>query len=60
MRHHGDVARLEVPEADLNRALNQRSEITAALRRTGYTYITLDLDGLRSGSLNEVLSARTR
>lgn len=60
VRHHGDVARLEVPEADLSRALMQRVEITAALRRTGYTYITLDLDGLRSGSLNEVLTARTR
>ena len=59
VRHHGDVARLEVPEVDLARALTRRSEITAALRRTGYTYITLDLDGLRSGSLNEVLSARS-
>ena len=59
VRHHGDVARLEVPEVDLARALTRRSDITAALRRTGYTYITLDLDGLRSGSLNEVLSARS-
>lgn len=59
VRHHGHVARLEVPEVDLARALTRRCDITAALRRVGYTYITLDLDGLRSGSLNEVLSARS-
>lgn len=58
VRHHGDVARLEVPEADLMRALQQREEITTALRGVGYTYITLDLAGLRSGSMNEVLQAR--
>lgn len=58
VRHHGDVARLEVPEADLLRALQQREEITNALRAVGYIYITLDLAGLRSGSLNEVLKAR--
>lgn len=58
VRHHGDVARLEVPEADLMRALQQREAITAALRASGYLYITLDLIGLRSGSMNEVLKAR--
>jgi uncharacterized protein len=50
---------LEVPEADLPRALQQREQITAALRGVGYTYITLDLTGLRSGSMNEVLKARS-
>jgi uncharacterized protein len=59
VRHHGDVARLEVPEVDLLLALQQRNEITAALHRVGYTYITLDLVGLRSGSMNEVLKARS-
>lgn len=58
VRHHGDVARLEVPEVDLLRALQQRDTITTALRATGYTYVTLDLVGLRSGSMNEVLKAR--
>ena len=58
VRHHGDVARLEVPEADLLRALEQRGEITNALRAVGYVYVTLDLAGLRSGSLNEVLKGR--
>jgi len=58
VRHHGDVARLEVPEADLPRVLQRREEITQALRGVGYIYVTLDLAGLRSGSLNEVLKAR--
>ena len=59
VRHHGDVARLEVPDADMLRALQHREAITTALRATGYTYITLDLAGLRSGSMNEVLKARS-
>jgi len=59
VRHHGDIARLEVPEIDLLLVLQQRNEITAALQRVGYTYITLDLVGLRSGSMNEVLKARS-
>lgn len=59
VRHHGDVARLEVPESDLLRALQQRDAITTALRATGYIYVTLDLVGLRSGSMNEVLKARS-
>lgn len=58
VRHHGDVARLEVPEVDLLRALQEREAITTALRGTGYTYVTLDLAGLRSGSMNEVLKGR--
>lgn len=58
VRHHGDVARLEVPEEDLPRALHLREEITTALRAVGYVYVTLDLGGLRSGSMNEVLKGR--
>lgn len=59
VRHHGDVARLELTEADLPRALQQRHQITAALRAVGYVYVTLDLLGLRTGSMNEVLQGRT-
>ncbi|WP_395743747.1 ATP-dependent sacrificial sulfur transferase LarE [Prosthecobacter sp.] len=58
VRHHGDVARIEVPDADLPRVLEEREAITKALRAAGYTYVTLDLLGLRSGSMNEVLQAR--
>ncbi len=59
VRHHGDVARIELPEGELSHALDERSSITTALKALGYVYITLDLVGLRSGSMNEVLAARS-
>jgi len=55
MRHHGDVARLEVPPSELAAALSQREELVAGLKALGWPYVTLDLEGLRSGSMNEVL-----
>ena len=57
VRHYGDLARLELPLDDLARAFDQREAIVAAVRAGGYRYVTLDLDGLRSGNLNEALSA---
>ncbi|OQA46551.1 MAG: hypothetical protein BWY52_00703 [Chloroflexi bacterium ADurb.Bin325] len=60
VRHHDKVARIEVPPADFDRLLDQRTEIVAALREAGYQYISLDLTGLRSGSLNEVLLVHGR
>ena len=59
VRHHGDVARIEVPPADLSRALARREEIITRLKAAGYLYVTLDLAGFRSGSLNEAI-AETR
>jgi uncharacterized protein len=57
VRHHGKVARIEVAVEDMPRLLDQplRHEIVAAFKELGYTYITLDLQGFRSGSGNEVL-----
>jgi len=55
VRHHGDVARVEVDPADLERAFGLRREVAAAVRSAGYAYVALDLDGFRSGSMNEVL-----
>jgi pyridinium-3,5-biscarboxylic acid mononucleotide sulfurtransferase len=57
VRHHGDVARIEVPAADLGRLTTEpdRSLASAALRALGFAYVTVDLEGFRSGSLNEVL-----
>jgi len=54
VRHHGDTARLELGEAELARALenNLRQEIVAALKGLGFRYVTLDLQGYRSGSMN--------
>jgi uncharacterized protein len=54
VRHHGDVARLEVPTAELERALEpgMRQRLVSGLKALGYRHIALDLEGLRSGSLN--------
>ena len=56
VRHHGDVARVEVDPAELELAFGLRREVIAAVRAAGYAYVALDLDGFRSGSLNEVLA----
>ncbi len=55
VRHHGDLARIEVERADLPRLIELGEQIGAELRRIGYTYVTADLLGFRSGSMNEVL-----
>jgi uncharacterized protein len=51
VRHYGDAARLELPEDDLAAAVARRQEIVAALHGAGYRYVTLDLEGFRSGNL---------
>ena len=56
VRHHADVARIEVTPEAFAQVLAQREVIDAALREHGYRYVTLDLRGFRSGSLNEGLS----
>jgi uncharacterized protein len=55
VRLHGTVARIEVLPPDLPRILDRREEIVQAFRRIGFTYVSLDLEGYRSGSLDEVL-----
>jgi uncharacterized protein len=55
VRDHGRIARIEVPEADQERLLAERRPIREALSKLGYTYVTLDLAGFRSGSMNQVL-----
>jgi uncharacterized protein len=58
VRHHGPVARIEVAEAEIGRAANSaRAELARRLRALGFTYVTLDLTGFRSGSMNEVADA---
>ena len=57
VRHHGDLARIELPLADLDRAIDTRDEIVTAVRGAGYRYVTLDLKGLRSGSLSSAAAA---
>jgi pyridinium-3,5-biscarboxylic acid mononucleotide sulfurtransferase len=55
--HRGDLARIEVPLADLPRLCDSemRRELAAELRRLGFKFITLDLEGFRSGSLNQLV-----
>lgn len=56
VRHHGKVARIEVMPSDFERILAIRTEITAALENLGYDYITLDINGFSSGSMNKGIS----
>jgi uncharacterized protein len=56
VRHYGDIARVEVPLADLDRLLAMRAEVVSAVRGAGYRYVTVDLEGLRSGNLNSALA----
>ena len=53
VRHHDQLARVEVEQQMLPRALAQRDEIVEAVRAAGYTHVTIDLEGLRHGSMNE-------
>ncbi len=55
VRHHDTVARIEVPVEDMDRLLAVRTTVVDRLKAVGYTYVTLDLAGFRSGSSNEVL-----
>ncbi|HIE58182.1 MAG TPA: ATP-dependent sacrificial sulfur transferase LarE [Anaerolineales bacterium] len=55
VRHHGTVARIEVPPDDFDAVLRQREIIVRSVKACGYTYVSLDLSGFRSGSLNETL-----
>jgi uncharacterized protein len=57
VRHHGDLARIEIARGDLARALtlSMLDAMTDALRGAGFLYVTLDTQGYRSGSMNDVL-----
>ncbi len=53
VRHHGAVARVEVESRDVPRAVALRGELSRRLHAAGFTYVALDLDGFRTGSMNE-------
>ncbi len=59
VRHHGDLARLEVEAAELDRALAPavRAEIARRLKEAGYRFVTVDMEPFRSGSLNPPLAS---
>ena len=56
VRHYGDLARIELPAGDLEGAVARRDDVVAAVRGAGYRYVTLDLEGFRSGNLNLALT----
>ncbi|MGA3137005.1 MAG: ATP-dependent sacrificial sulfur transferase LarE [Terracidiphilus sp.] len=59
VRHHGELARVEIARAELPRALTMEmlDQISAALKQAGFQYVTLDCAGFRSGSMNVILPA---
>lgn len=62
VRHHGTIARVEIAPSDIGRMLDERlrTRLSRRLKSLGYTYVALDLDGYRTGSMNETLKVRRR
>lgn len=59
VRHHGDIVRIEIAREELNRALDtaMAAEFSAIFKQLGFKFVTLDLEGFRSGSMNALLPA---
>ncbi|MDP2268057.1 MAG: ATP-dependent sacrificial sulfur transferase LarE, partial [Deltaproteobacteria bacterium] len=55
LRHHGDVVRIEIGREEFPRLLAQADEVARELKAAGFTYVALDLEGYRTGSMNETL-----
>jgi uncharacterized protein len=55
VRHHGEMARIEVPPQDFAALMQKSKDITAKFHELGFVYVALDLEGFKSGSLNAVL-----
>ena len=53
LRLHGEIARIEIPQKDFSEFLDKRERIAEQLKKLGFSYITLDLQGFRSGSMDE-------
>jgi len=58
VRHHDKIARIEVAEDDMTILLQKKEQIVKKLKELGYTYVTMDLQGYRTGSMNEVLPGK--
>ncbi|MBZ5655552.1 MAG: ATP-dependent sacrificial sulfur transferase LarE [Acidobacteriia bacterium] len=58
VRHHGDIVRIEIAREELSRALtsDMARELTAIFKNLGFKFVTLDLEGYRSGSMNQLLT----
>jgi pyridinium-3,5-biscarboxylic acid mononucleotide sulfurtransferase len=60
VRHHGDVARIEVDREEMERAFASRSDLLAGVRAAGYAFVALDLDGYSTGALNRAWKPAAR
>jgi len=62
LRHHGEVARIEIAPDEIGRALDRgmAEQIVAVIKPLGFRWVSLDLEGYRMGSLNEVLTIQSR
>jgi len=62
VRHHGDIARIEVPAGQIEKVTSQKThtKIIEKLKALGFKYVTVDLQGFRSGSLNKALTEQER
>lgn len=60
LRHHGDVVRIEIGREEFPLLLAQAGEVAHELKATGFTYVALDLEGYRTGSMNETLATGER
>ena len=60
VRDHGDTARIEIDAPEFPRMLEHREAVLSALKKSGFTYISLDLEGFRSGSMNEVIAVESQ
>jgi uncharacterized protein len=60
VRHHDRLARIEVQPGDMDKVMGERSRIVEKLQELGFTYVTIDLQGFRSGSLNEMLTEKEK
>lgn len=59
VRYHNNIARIEVPEDDISQLIKHRRLIIDYLKSLDFDYVTLDLEGYRTGSMNEVLTTET-
>lgn len=55
LRHYNGLCRIEVPKSDILSLISKRDQVVNKLKKIGYNYITVDLEGYRSGSMNEIL-----
>ena len=60
IRIHGKIARIEVPKSEMNAVLDMQADVTKTLHGLGFSYVTLDLEGYRTGSMDEVLPSAVR